>query len=78
MKTLVIIPAYNEELNIEATVKDVTNNTNYDYVIVNKWDRTCLWGFVTLHGAIRHAHNKVCFSKFVEVDYYPCNKQLTH
>lgn len=35
MKVLIIIPAYNEELNIEATVKDVTNNTNYDYVIVN-------------------------------------------
>ena len=27
MKVLIIIPAYNEELNIEATVKDVTNNT---------------------------------------------------
>lgn len=35
MKVLIIIPAYNEELNIEATVKDVRNNTNYDYVIVN-------------------------------------------
>ena len=35
MKVLIIIPAYNEELNIEATVKDVKNNTNYDYVIVN-------------------------------------------
>ena len=35
MKVLKINPAYNEELKIEATVKDVTNNTNYDYVIVN-------------------------------------------
>ena len=33
MKVLIIIPAYNEALNIEKTVKDVVNNTNYDYVI---------------------------------------------
>ena len=35
MKTLIIIPAYNEALNIEKTVKDVTTNTNYDYIIIN-------------------------------------------
>ena len=35
MKPLIIIPAYNEALNIEKTVKDVTNNTNYDYIIIN-------------------------------------------
>lgn len=35
MKPLIIIPAYNEALNIEKTVKDVTTNTNYDYIIVN-------------------------------------------
>lgn len=35
MKTLVIIPAYNEALNIEKTIKDLKNNTNYDYVIIN-------------------------------------------
>ncbi len=35
MKTLIIIPAYNEELNIEKTVKDVTSNTNYDYLVIN-------------------------------------------
>ena len=35
MKTLIIIPAYNEALNIEKTVKDVTNNTNYDYLVIN-------------------------------------------
>lgn len=35
MKVLVIIPAYNEALNIEKTVKDITENTNYDYVIIN-------------------------------------------
>lgn len=35
MKVLIIIPAYNEALNIEKTVKDVVNNTNYDYVIIN-------------------------------------------
>ena len=35
MKVLIIIPAYNEELNIEKTVNDVKNNTKYDYVVVN-------------------------------------------
>lgn len=35
MKVLIIIPAYNEALNIEKTVKDVQDNTNYDYVIIN-------------------------------------------
>ncbi len=35
MKVLIIIPAYNEALNIEKTVKDVTDNTNYDYIVIN-------------------------------------------
>lgn len=35
MKPLIIIPAYNEELNIEKTVNDVKNNTNYDYLVIN-------------------------------------------
>lgn len=35
MKVLIIIPAYNEELNIEKTVNDVKNNTEYDYVVIN-------------------------------------------
>lgn len=35
MKTLIIIPAYNEALNIEKTVKDVTTNTDYDYIVIN-------------------------------------------
>lgn len=35
MKVLIIVPAYNEALNIEKTIKDLTQNTNYDYVIIN-------------------------------------------
>lgn len=35
MKTLIIIPAYNEALNIEKTVNDVITNTNYDYIVIN-------------------------------------------
>jgi len=35
MKVLIIIPAYNEALNIEKTVKDVIENTNYDYIVIN-------------------------------------------
>lgn len=35
MKVLLIIPSYNEEQNIEKTVKDVIKNTDYDYVVIN-------------------------------------------
>ena len=35
MKVLIIIPAYNEELNIVKTVEDVKKNTDYDYVVIN-------------------------------------------
>lgn len=35
MKVLLIIPAYNEAQNIEKTVKDVTTNTEYDYIVIN-------------------------------------------
>lgn len=35
MKTLIMIPAYNEALNIEKTVKDITQNTDYDYIVIN-------------------------------------------
>lgn len=35
IKTLIIVPAYNEALNIEKTVKDITKNTDYDYVVIN-------------------------------------------
>lgn len=35
MKTLIIIPAYNEALNIEKTVKSVVDNKNYDYIVIN-------------------------------------------
>lgn len=36
MKVLIIIPAYNEEMNIEAVVENLTTNyPQYDYVIIN-------------------------------------------
>lgn len=35
MRVLIIIPAYNEALNIEKTVKDVKEHTNYDYLVIN-------------------------------------------
>lgn len=34
-KVLVIVPAYNEALNIERTIKDIKENTKYDYIIIN-------------------------------------------
>ncbi len=35
MKVLIIVPSYNEALNIEKTINDIKVNTNYDYLIVN-------------------------------------------
>ena len=35
MKVLIIVPAYNEELNIEKTINDIKNNTEFDYIIIN-------------------------------------------
>jgi len=35
MKPLVVIPAYNEALNIEKTMADFKKHCNYDYVIIN-------------------------------------------
>lgn len=35
MKVLIIVPAYNEALNIEKTIQDLKSNTNYDYLIIN-------------------------------------------
>ena len=32
---LIIVPAYNESLNIEKTIKDIKEHSNYDYVIIN-------------------------------------------
>lgn len=34
-KTLLIIPAYNEALNIERVINDITQNSDYDYLILN-------------------------------------------
>ena len=36
MKKLVIIPAFNEEGNLEKTIKDIKDNApDFDYVIIN-------------------------------------------
>ena len=36
MKVLVIIPAFNEEGNLERTIEDIQKNTpNFDYVVIN-------------------------------------------
>ena len=32
---LIVVPAYNEKKNIENTIKDIKENTAYDYVIIN-------------------------------------------
>lgn len=40
MKVLIIIPAYNEELNIERVVDELTlNYSQYDYIVVNDGSR---------------------------------------
>lgn len=35
MKTLIIVPAYNEELNIKKTVENIKEETEYDYLVIN-------------------------------------------
>lgn len=35
MKVLLVVPAYNEELNLKKVVADIKENTKYDYLIVN-------------------------------------------
>lgn len=39
MKALVVIPAYNEAMNICRVVEDIQNHTHYDYLIVNDCSR---------------------------------------
>lgn len=39
MKVLIVVPAYNEALNIEKTVKDIIENTDYDYIVINDCSR---------------------------------------
>ncbi len=34
-RVLIVVPAYNEAQNIKKTVKDIKNNTDYDYVVIN-------------------------------------------
>lgn len=42
MKTLIIIPAYNEELNIQKVVNNIIENyPQYDYVVVNDGSTDC-------------------------------------
>lgn len=55
-KVLLIIPAYNEALNIKRVINDITQNSDYDYLIVNdgskdKTEEICSrnnFNFVTL------------------------------
>lgn len=35
MRVLVVIPAYNEELNLKSVIKDIKKNTTYDYIVIN-------------------------------------------
>ncbi len=35
MKTLIVVPAYNEALNIEKTIRDIKEHTKFDYIIIN-------------------------------------------
>lgn len=35
MKVLLIVPTYNEELNIVNAIKDIKKHTDYDYIIIN-------------------------------------------
>ena len=39
MKPLIIIPAYNEALNLSKVITDINSNCDYDYIIVNDCSR---------------------------------------
>ena len=41
MKSLIIIPAYNEEACIEQTVRDILEHApNFDYIVINDCSRS--------------------------------------
>ena len=63
MKILIIVPAYNEALNIVGVIKDITENTDYDYVIVND--------------ASNDETKKICEEKKYNVLTLPINLGLT-
>ena len=63
MKILIIVPAYNEALNIVGVIKDITENTDYDYVIVND--------------ASTDGTKKICEEKNYNVLTLPTNLGLT-
>ena len=63
MKILIIVPAYNEALNIVGVIKDITENTDYDYVIVND--------------ASNDGTKKICEEKNYNVLTSPTNLGLT-
>ena len=35
MRVILIIPAYNEALNIKKTIEDIKQNSDYDYIVIN-------------------------------------------
>ena len=51
MKKLVIIPAFNEEGNLEKTIHDIKENApEFDYVIVNDWSTDATLDICRKHG----------------------------
>ena len=49
MKVLIIVPAYNEALNIEKTIKDIKENTNYSGKCSGIWLCNYKWLFKRQH-----------------------------
>ena len=58
MKILIMIPAYNEELNIERVVNNLTDNfPQYDYVVINDGSKDDTGTDQNHHDSSRH---KLC------------------
>ena len=71
MKTLIVVPAYNEALNIEKTIRDIKEHTKFDYIIINDCSKDNTLdickenGWLCLYGKDRAIKNDVFCSKSI-------------
>ena len=63
MKILIIVPAYNEAENIKKTIKDITENTKYDYVVIDDCSKDDTY--------------KICIDNNINVLHLPVNYGLS-
>ena len=78
LKVLIVVPAYNEELNIVKTVNEIKENTSYDYLVIDDCSKDNTYqvckehGFNVLHLPINYGLSSVVqigFKYAIEHDY---------